>query len=100
MHGDPRDVILSQFNQCRGECAGKGLKECYKCFTTDPQYDEPSKMAACVDLLQKRRPPTLHETDSLTPRNARRVCIVREDLKSASMLSVADAERLMGFPEG
>jgi len=57
-------------------------------------------MAACVDLLQKRRPPTLHETDSLTPRNARRVCIVREDLKSASMLSVADAERLMGFPEG
>ena len=100
MHGDPRDVILSQFNQCRGECAGKGLKECYKCFTTDPQYDEPSKMAACVDLLQKRRPPTLHETDYLTPRNARRVCIVREDLKSASMLSVADAERLMGFPEG
>ena len=99
-HGDPRDVIFSQSNQCRGDCARRGSQECYKCFTTDPHYDEPVRMTACVDLLQKRRPPTLHETENLTPRNACRVCIVREDLKSASMLSVADAERLMGFPAG
>jgi|AntAceMinimDraft_1070359.scaffolds.fasta_scaffold07197_1 hypothetical protein len=61
---------------------------------------EPAKVAACVDLLEKRRPPMLHEIDTLSARNARRICVVREDLMSARMLAVGDAERLMGFPAG
>jgi hypothetical protein len=46
------------------------------------------------------RPPILHEIDTLSARNARRMCVVREDLGTAEMLAVGDAERLMGFPAG
>ena len=42
----------------------------------------------------------LHEIDTITPGNIRRICIVREHLRKAGMLSVGDAERLFGFPQG
>ena len=129
LHGDPRDVLLSQTNRCAGECAfvgfgknlAKNLEEtqpdadadaepqkhahalCYECFHNDPSPGDPVSVAACVDFTEKRRPPLLHELESLTPRNARRLCVVREELcksgrAAAGMLSATDVEKLMGFP--
>lgn len=100
LHGDPRDVILSHHNRCDGLCKKSGSRECYTCFSTNPQCSEPTQVAACVDFLQKRRPPVLHEIDTITSRNIRRICIVREHVTKAAMLSVSDAERLFGFPQG
>jgi hypothetical protein len=102
LHGDPRDVLLSQTSRCAGECAEAGL--CYACFHVEPSFGEPSSAAACVDFTEKRRPPVLHEIESLTPRNVRRLCVVREDMckegrDAAGMLCANDVERLMGFPE-
>ena len=110
LHGDPRDVLLAQNGRCDGACASKGGALCNECFHVDPNAPEPARVAACVDFTEKRRPPVLHEIESLTPRNVRRICIVREDeikpgdreasREAAGMLAVSDAERLMGFPEG
>ena len=116
LHGDPRDVLLSQTSRCTGECASEHLllngddaeartqTLCYECFHNDLGSAEPASVAACVDFTEKRRPPVLHELESLTPRNARRLCVVREELckngrAAAGMLSARDVERLMGFPE-
>jgi site-specific DNA-cytosine methylase len=103
LHGDPRDVLLSQTARCAGECATTGGL-CYACFHVEPEEGEPSAAAACVDFTEKRRPPLLHEIESLTPRNVRRLCVVREDKseegrEAAGMLCANDVERLMGFPE-
>ena len=103
LHGDPRDVLLSQTARCAGECRTTGGL-CYACFHVEPEEAEPSAAAACVDFTEKRRPPLLHEIESLTPRNVRRLCVVREDKskegrEAAGMLCANDVERLMGFPE-
>ena len=103
-HGDPRDVLLSQTARCAGECVAERGGLCYACFQVEPALGEPSEAAACVDFTQKRRPPSLHEIESLTPRNVRRLCVVREDKinlgrEAAGMLCANDVERLMGFPE-
>ena len=93
-------MIFSRHIRCNGACQKSGSRECYNCFSTNPQCSEPTQIAACVDFLQKRRPPVLHEIDTITPGNIRRICIVREHLRKAGMLSVGDAERLFGFPQG
>ena len=103
-------MLLAQNGRCDGACASKGGALCNECFHMDPNAPEPARVAACVDFTEKRRPPVLHEIESLTPRNVRRICIVREDeikpgdreasREAAGMLAVSDAERLMGFPEG
>ena len=104
LHGDPRDVLLSQTARCAGECVTERGGLCYACFQVESALGEPSEAAACVDFTQKRRPPCLHEIESLTPRNVRRLCVVREDKinlgrEAAGMLCANDVERLMGFPE-
>ena len=87
-------MIFSRHIRCNGACQKSGSRECYNCFSTNPQCSEPTQIAACVDFLQKRRPPVLHEIDTITPGNIRRICIVREHLRKSGMLSVGDAERL------
>lgn len=109
LHGDPRDVLLSQNARCEGACA-RASSQCYECFHCDPTGPDPTSTVASVDFTEKRRPPTLHEVESLNARNARRVCFVREEevhaasgddaRRAAGILAVGDAERLMGFPEG
>ena len=103
-------MLLAQNGRCHGACASDGAALCHECFHVDPDAAEPAHVAACVDFTEKRRPPVLHEIESLTPRNVRRICVVREEgirlgdreasREAARMLAVGDAERLMGFPEG
>ena len=78
LHGDPRDVLLSQNARCGGACA-RASSQCYECFHCDPTGPDPTSTVASVDFTEKRRPPTLQEVESLNARNARRVCFVREE---------------------
>ena len=50
LHGDPRDVLLSQTARCAGECATTGGL-CYACFQVEPEGGEPSE--AMVDEMHE-----------------------------------------------
>ena len=79
LHGPTRArAFVGQTARCAGECRTTGGL-CYACFHVEPEEAEPSAAAACVDFTEKRRPPLLHEIESSTPRNVRRLCVVRED---------------------
>ena len=103
LHGDPRDVLLSQNSLCQGECVQMGTQtECYACFITPPRV--PSKVfSSSIDLGEKRRGPCIDICHCLTTSNGRRTCIATQEEKSKpqlNMLAIEDAERLMGFPPG
>jgi len=104
IHGDPRDILLSQNIHCHGQCSNmfpSKNDECYSCSCQQPTID--SNTVACVDLGEKRHPPYLNILHCLTTANGRRTCIVRnisDTKKVCTMLDVRDAERLFGFPEG
>ena len=103
-HGDPRDVLLSSNAMCQGQCINldEGAKECWQCFITPPTRD-PEMFSASVDLGEKRRPPLSFVLQTLTTSNGRRTAIatkMNEEKAQLSMLSIEDAERLMGFPPG
>jgi len=105
IHGDPRDILLSQNIHCQGQCSNMFPGLCYTCSCQQPISD--SDTVACVDLGEKRHPPYLNVLHCLTTANGRRTCIVRnmcnnnnDTKKVCTMLDVRDAERLFGFPEG
>jgi len=103
LHGDPRDVLLSQSAMCSGECVQLGMNnECYECFITPPRV--PTKMfSASIDLGEKRRAPCCDIMHCFTTSNGRRTCVATQIGKQKaelSMLAIEDAERLMGFPPG
>ena len=103
LHGDPRDVLLSQNSLCQGECVQMGTQtECYTCFITPPRV--PSKVfSSSIDLGEKRRGPCIDICHCLTTSNGRRTCIATREEQSKpqlNMLAIEDAERLMGFPPG
>lgn len=104
LHGDPRDVLLSQNAMCQGECVQIGTQsECYDCFVTPPRV--PTKVfAASIDLGEKRRAPCCDIMHCFTTSNGRRTCVAtkkgNKGKAELNMLAIEDAERLMGFPCG
>lgn len=109
IHGDPRDILLSQNPRCQGQCSKifqDESVECYECSSQQPSLPCPNT-TACIDLGEKRHPPYLNILHCLTTANGRRTCIVRnmqdgdeDSNKICTMLDIRDAERLLGFPEG
>jgi site-specific DNA-cytosine methylase len=103
LHGDPRDVLLSQSALCQGQCISMGEhRECFQCFWTPPRMVS-KYFSASIDLGEKRRGPLTDVLHCLTTTNGRRTCVVKQegDAKpELSMLRIEDAERLMGFTPG
>lgn len=103
LHGDPRDVILSQSALCQGQCISMGEhRECFQCFWTPPRMATKC-FSASIDLGEKRRGPLLDVLHCLTTTNGRRTCVVKQEgdgKPELSMLRIEDAERLMGFTPG
>ena len=114
VHGDPRDVLLSQDSGCQGNCEDfiprargrRGLYgRCYDCFNAPPR-DRARVETASVDLGSVRRPPLLDICHCLTTSNGRRTCVIARDRSNDAqrikmrMLAVEDAERLLGFEPG
>lgn len=72
LHGDPRDVMLSQTALCQGQCISLGEhRECYECFLTPPRMAT-EMFSASIDLGEKRRPPLTDILHCLTTTNGRR----------------------------
>ncbi|KAF5830012.1 S-adenosyl-L-methionine-dependent methyltransferase [Dunaliella salina] len=108
LHGDARDVLLSQGLQpCLGACCehdadGKPLptsKPCYECYQA-PSLDTTDGMDKCslaFDLGNARCPPGVDVCPTFTTSNSR-ICLALE--KQVGIMRTTDAERLQGFPEG
>ena len=119
VHGDPRDVVLSQDTDCRGACetyvararevSGRSNErtQCYDCFNASRDDDDTFGTrirTACVDLGETRRAPLLDICQCLTTSNGRRTCVIAREHADATpsmrALAIEDAERLMGFEPG
>jgi site-specific DNA-cytosine methylase len=101
MHGDARDVLLTQgMQQCVGACRQLfDNTPCYSCHTFESQTRTSNKdVNFAVDLGQAMAKPAEDVVPSLTTSNDRILLLLRDG--RVGMLRVEDAERIQGLPEG
>lgn len=101
IHGDARDVLLSQGMQpCLGACVQ--LFEghpCYKCHRKKlQQRNSNDDVSFAIDLAQAMCKPGEDVVPSFTTSNDRMLLLLADG--RTGMLRVEDGERLQGFPEG
>jgi len=101
LHGDARDVLLSQGMQsCPGSC--KQLfedNECYEChLETLKQRNSNENVSFAIDMGCAICRPGEDIIPSFTTANDRILLLLADG--RTGMLRVEDAERLQGFPEG
>jgi site-specific DNA-cytosine methylase len=101
MHGDARDVLLTQGMQgCFGAC--KELFEgnvCFQCHQKQlKERNSNSSVSFAIDLGQAMARPGEDVVPSLTTSNDRILLLLRDG--RVGMLRVEDGERLQGLPEG
>ena len=101
MHGDARDVLLTQgMQQCLGAC--KQLFEgnmCFSCRKMETKNRTSNKeVNFALDLGQATARPAEDVVPSLTTSNDRILLLLRDG--RVGMLRVEDGERLQGLPEG
>lgn len=101
IHGDARDVLLSQgMQQCMGAC--EQLFEghpCYSCHQKNLQQRNSNEhVSFALDLSQAMCKPGEDVVPSFTTSNDRMLLLLADG--RTGMLRVEDGERLQGFPEG
>ncbi|KAL0032292.1 hypothetical protein WJX79_002892 [Trebouxia sp. C0005] len=98
LHGDARDVLLSQGKEwCQGACSQLFGKCCYSCHDPDPA-DLSQNCSFALDLGNARSSPVIDMVPTFTTSNER-ICLLMTDGQMGS-LRIEDAERLQGLPEG
>ena len=98
MHGDARDVLLSQGgHRCLGGCRGvdgRG-RPCWEC------YEPPLSLDLCsvvIDEGNARNAPSVDIVPTFTTTNNRMLLVLPD--RQMGLLRIEDAERLQGLPEG
>ncbi|KAL0049698.1 hypothetical protein WJX82_007869 [Trebouxia sp. C0006] len=98
LHGDARDVLLSQGKEwCQGACSQLFGKCCYSCHDPDPA-DLNQNCSFALDLGNARSSPVIDMVPTFTTSNER-ICLLMTNGQMGS-LRIEDAERLQGLPEG
>eukprot|EP00223_Ostreococcus_mediterraneus_P008193 CAMPEP_0179707626 /NCGR_PEP_ID=MMETSP0937-20121108/4959_1 /TAXON_ID=548131 ORGANISM="Ostreococcus mediterraneus, Strain clade-D-RCC2593" /NCGR_SAMPLE_ID=MMETSP0937 /ASSEMBLY_ACC=CAM_ASM_000575 /LENGTH=657 /DNA_ID=CAMNT_0021580935 /DNA_START=3921 /DNA_END=5894 /DNA_ORIENTATION=- len=116
LHGDPRDVLLSQNSDCQGECVVVERRPCYDCFvydnaasaaageSTDAKNATTTVMeSASMDFGERSQLPLRDVCQCLTTTSGARTCVAirrANHTHDVVKLTIEDAERLMGFPAG
>ncbi|CAL8460848.1 g379 [Coccomyxa elongata] len=101
LHGDARDVLLSQGFVCKGACYqlfnGKPCYNCHQAHGLNGRGQEPDCSSA-LDLANAQSGPTIDMVPTFETGNAL-ICLL---LKSGQLgvLRTKDAEHLQGFEEG
>ena len=101
MHGDARDVLLTQGMQpCLGACRGMfDDNPCYSCHTLELRNRTSNRdVNFGIDLAQATAKPGEDVLPSLTTSNDRILLLLRDG--RVGMLRVEDGERMQGLPEG
>ncbi|DBA96588.1 TPA: hypothetical protein ACH3X1_015451 [Trebouxia sp. C0004] len=97
LHGDARDVLLSQGKEwCQGACSQLFGKCCYSCHDPDPA-DLNQDCSFALDLGNASSP-VIDMVPTFTTSNER-ICLLMPNGQMGS-LRIEDAERLQGLPEG
>ena len=102
MHGDPRDVLLSDDACCDGRCVEKLSKPCFACFSVTP-YRKQQPRSLVVDLSNQRASLNDHYDiiPTVTTRNASHLCIIQtaDDVHGDALWAQLETlERAFGLP--
>ena len=102
MHGDPRDVLLSDDACCDGRCVEKLSKPCFACFSVTP-YRKQQPRSLVVDLSNQRASLNDHYDiiPTVTTRNASHLCIIQtaDDVHGDALWAQSETlERAFGLP--
>lgn len=104
MHGDARDVLLSQgIMPCPGACENLfGGRRCYSCHKNLERRKQSDfiddDVSYAVDLGNAMSPPSVDAVPTFTTRNDRILCLLPDGRRG--LLRIEDAERLQGLEEG
>ncbi|PSC75340.1 methylase [Micractinium conductrix] len=101
LHGDARDVLLSQGSQrCTGGCEQLfGGRLCYPCHANRLRnLQHHSRVSYALDMGNAMSPAGEDVVPTFTTSNERMLLLLAEG--ASGMLRVEDAERLQGFEEG
>ena len=101
IHADPRDVLLSMETDCQGQCQEMFGRECYSCYGKPPHNSR--RIASCLCPGESRIGPIVDETFTLTTGNIANMCIIKHIDDRTGVISgitIEDAEKLMGLPQG
>lgn len=103
LHGDPRDVLLSDAVCCDGRCVDKLSEPCYECFAYTP-YTKHQPRSVVIDMSSQRGNFDNNHYDifpTVTTRNAEHLCIIQtvDDVDgNAIQAHVETLERAFGLP--
>ena len=105
LHGDPRDVLLSDDSRCDGTCFQELSKPCFSCFTTTP-YENREPRSLVIDISDQRTSVVNNQYDilpTLTTQNTRSLCIIQtlDNVHGDAICApIETLERALGLPVG